>query len=66
MKTKWIMQMFANSSQKDKPQQWGEEDKKNPSMMIRKLLNIRNETTTKFKILDLHESEKKYIKNEIP
>lgn len=37
----------------EKLEQWGDEAKKNPSQMIRKLQNIKCENEKKFKLLDL-------------
>ncbi len=47
--------LSKNMDKEKKPEQWGKEERKNPSVIIRKLLAIRNESVVKFKQLDLHE-----------
>ena len=54
-----------NQQEKNMPEQWGEADKKNPSQIARKLQSIRNESTRKFKLIDVNFNPKNYIKQEV-
>jgi hypothetical protein len=41
---------------------WGEEDKKSPSSMVRRLAALKSESNNKIKVLDFREPVKRLIK----